>query len=67
MDGAAKYVYGAIRRMINSPLHLAACRRRVFSIQFPFSYHGPDIFLVQRFDIKRGMVANGGTHAMSTC
>jgi hypothetical protein len=67
MDGAAKYVYGAFRRMINCALHLAAFRRRVFSIQIPFSDHGQDIFLTQRFLTQRGMVANGATNALSAC
>ncbi len=72
MDGISKYVYGAFRRMINRSFHLAACRRRVLSIQFLSSYHGQDIliiqrFLVMRFLVMRGMAVNGGASATGTC
>ena len=67
MDGIPKYVYGAFRRMINRSFHLAACRRRVFSIQLPSSYHEQGILIIQHFLIKRGMAANGGAGAMGTC
>jgi hypothetical protein len=72
VDGISKYVYGAFRRMINSSFHLAACQRRVFSIQLPSSYQGQNILiirriLIERCLIERGMAADGGASAMGTC
>jgi hypothetical protein len=67
MDSISKYAYGAFRRMINRSFHLAACRRRVFSIQLPLSYHGQNVPAIENFLLKRGMTANGGAGAKGTC
>ena len=67
MDSISKYVYGAFRRMINSAIQLAAFRRRVLSIELPFSYHGQNVLIIENFVLKRWMTATGGAGATGTC
>ncbi len=49
MDSISKYVYGAFRRMINSAIQLAAFRRRVLSIELPFSYQRAECSYYREF------------------